>query len=111
MTTFGLIAITGARIWVENRVDFTKGANLFVGSIVLIVGAADYTLRIGDFELAGIGIGTFGAIVLYQLVKHAPGGGGDPEAPADAVVSPRGLTVRFSAQVPPSLVLQLVGLL
>jgi uracil-xanthine permease len=83
---FGLIAITGARIWVENRVDFTKGANLFVASIVLIIGAADYTLRIGSFELAGIGIGTFGAIILYQLVKYAPGAGGDPEAPADAAV-------------------------
>ena len=30
---------------------------------------------------------------------------------AAEVVSPRGLTVRFSAQVPPCLVLQLVGLL
>jgi len=84
---FGLIAITGARIWVENRVNFTKAGNLFVASVVLIVGAGDYTLHLGDFELAGIGIGTFGAIVLYQIVRLAPGGG-DIEAPADAAVSP-----------------------
>jgi putative pyrimidine permease RutG len=85
---FGLIAITGARIWVENRVDFTKGANLFVASVVLIVGAGDYTIRLGDFELAGIGIGTFGAIILYQLVRFAPGGS-DLDAPADAAVTAR----------------------
>ncbi len=69
---FGLIAVTGGRIWVENRVDFTKGANLFVAAVTLIVGAADYTLRLGNFELGGIGVGTFGAIILYQLLKFAP---------------------------------------
>ena len=83
---FGLIAITGARIWVENRVDFTRGVNLFVAAIVLIVGAADYTLRIGDFEFAGIGLGTFGAIILYQIFKNAAGGV-EAEASADAVPS------------------------
>ena len=71
---FGLIAVTGARIWVANGVDFTRGLNLFIAAIVLIVGAADYTLRLGDFELGGIGLGTFGAIILYQIFKHAPGG-------------------------------------
>ncbi len=64
---FGLIAATGARIWVENRVDFSKGANLFIAALVLIVGAADYTLVLGGFALNGIALGTFGAIVLYQL--------------------------------------------
>jgi len=69
---FGLIAATGARIWVDNRVDFTRGVNLFVAAVTLIVGAADYTLRFGDFELGGIALGTFGAILLYQLFKGAP---------------------------------------
>ena len=81
---FGLIAITGARIWVTNGVDFTKGVNLFVAAIVLIVGAADYTVRIGDFEMGGIGLGTFGAIILYQIFKNAAGGV-EVEAAADAV--------------------------
>jgi uracil-xanthine permease len=83
---FGLIAITGARIWVENRVDFTRGVNLFIAAVVVIVGAADYTVRVGGFELSGIGLGTFGAIILYQLLKNAPGGV-DAEASADAVPS------------------------
>ena len=69
---FGLIAVTGARIWIENRVDFTRGTNLFVAAVTLIVGAADYSLRFGDFELNGIALGTFGAIILYQLFQHAP---------------------------------------
>ena len=95
---FGLIAVTGARIWVENRVDFSKGVNLFVAAIVVIVGAADYTVRIGDFEMAGIGLGTFGAIILYQLFRGA-GGGVDSEGSADAMpIEYRGERVSHAAE-------------
>lgn len=66
---FGLIVATGVRIWVENQVDFSRSANLFIVAVSLIVGAADYTLVFGDFEFAGIGLGTFGAIILYQVFK------------------------------------------
>jgi putative pyrimidine permease RutG len=69
---FGLIAVTGARIWVDNRVDFTRTVNLFVAAVTLIIGAADYTVTLGGFSLNGITLGTFGAIVLYQLFKGAP---------------------------------------
>jgi putative pyrimidine permease RutG len=69
---FGLIAVTGARIWVDHRVDFTKAVNLFVAAVVLIIGAADYTVTLGGFTMNGITLGTFAAIVLYQLFKGAP---------------------------------------
>ena len=69
---FGLIAVTGARIWVDNRVDFTRTVNLFVAAVTLIIGAADYTVTLGGFSLNGITLGTFAAIVLYQLFKGAP---------------------------------------
>jgi putative pyrimidine permease RutG len=69
---FGLIAVTGARIWVDNRVDFTKATNLFVAAVVLIIGAADYTVTLGGFTMNGITLGTFAAIILYQLFKGAP---------------------------------------
>ncbi|HEU0165261.1 MAG TPA: solute carrier family 23 protein, partial [Thermomicrobiales bacterium] len=68
---FGLITITGVRIWVENQVDFSKATNLFIAGVTVIIGAADYTLNIGDFALGGIGLGTFGAIILYQVFRYA----------------------------------------
>jgi uracil-xanthine permease len=80
---FGLIAVTGARIWVENRVDFSRGANLFIAAVTLIIGAGDYTLHIGDFALNGIALGTFSAIILYQIFGRAQGTDA-PVAPADA---------------------------
>lgn len=70
---FGLIAAAGIRIWIDNRVDFSRGVNLFLAAVTLIVGTADYTIRIGDFALNGIALGTFGAIILYQLIRLVPG--------------------------------------
>jgi len=66
---YGMIAVLGARIWVEARVDFRDGVNLMTAAVVLIVGAANYTLHWGDFELNGIALGSFGAILLYQLLR------------------------------------------
>ncbi|MGI9255230.1 MAG: solute carrier family 23 protein, partial [Thermomicrobiales bacterium] len=71
---FGLIAATGARIWVDNKVDFSKGANLFIAATVLIIGAADYTLTFGRFSLNGITLGTLAAIVLYQIFGRGSNG-------------------------------------
>lgn len=70
---FGLIAAAGIRIWIDNRVDFSKGLNLFLAAVTLIVGTGDFTLQIGNFVMNGIALGTFGSIILYQLFRFAPG--------------------------------------
>ena len=70
IVVFGLIAVAGARIWVENKVDFSDNKNLIVAAITLILGTGDFTLKFGDFALGGIGTATFGAIVLYALLNR-----------------------------------------
>lgn len=78
---FGLIAVTGARIWGENKVDFSQSRNLLTVAAALTMGAGNFTVKIGDFEMGGIGTATLTAIVLYQLLT-ARGTGGADEAPA-----------------------------
>ena len=68
IVVFGLIAVAGAKIWVDNRVDFSDNTNLIVAAITLILGTGDFTLKIGGFALGGIGTATFGAILLYALL-------------------------------------------
>ena len=70
IVVFGLIAVSGARIWVGNRVDFSDNANLMVAAVTLVLGTGDFTLRFGDFALGGIGTATFGAIALHALLKR-----------------------------------------
>jgi putative pyrimidine permease RutG len=68
LVLFGLIAATGARIWVQNKVDFSVSRNLVTVAAALTIGAGDLTLTVGDFSLGGIAIATFGAIIVYQLL-------------------------------------------
>ena len=69
IVVFGLIAVSGARIWVENRVDFSDNRNLIVAAVTLVLGAGDFTLKLGQFALGGIGTATFGAIFLYAVLS------------------------------------------
>jgi uracil-xanthine permease len=68
IVVFGLIAAAGAKIWVDNKVDFTDNRNLIVAAVTLVLGAGDFTLKIGGFAMGGIGTATFGAILLHALL-------------------------------------------
>jgi putative pyrimidine permease RutG len=70
IVVFGLIAVAGAKIWVDNRVDFSKNVNLIVAAVTLILGTGDYTLKFGGWALGGIGTATFGAIALHALLSR-----------------------------------------
>ncbi|PLC51412.1 pyrimidine utilization transport protein G [Pollutimonas subterranea] len=73
LVVFGLIAVAGARIWVVNQVDFTDNRNLIVAAVTLILGAGNFSLQFGAFRLDGIGTATFGAIILYALLRIGSG--------------------------------------
>jgi uracil-xanthine permease len=70
IVVFGLIAVAGAKIWVDNKVDFSNNKNLLVAAITLVLGTGDYTLKFGEFALGGIGTATFGAILLHALLNR-----------------------------------------
>ena len=72
IVVFGLIAVSGANIWVRNKVDFSDTGNLMVAAITLVLGTGDFTVAFGDFKLGGIGTATFGAILLHQLLRLRP---------------------------------------
>jgi len=69
VVVFGLIAVAGARIWVVNQVDFSDNRNLIVAAVTLVLGAGNFTVQFGDFKLDGIGTATFGAILLYAILR------------------------------------------
>jgi uracil-xanthine permease len=74
IVVFGLIAVTGARIWVVNKVNFSDNRNLIVAAVTLVLGTGDFTLKLGGFALGGIGTATFGAIIFYALLRRRGGG-------------------------------------
>lgn len=73
LVVFGLIAATAGHIWVENRVDFSNIRNLITVGVTLIAGAGNLVVNLGPLNLGGIGTATFGAILLYQLLREKEG--------------------------------------
>jgi uracil-xanthine permease len=67
---YGMIGLVGAKIWVENRVDFGNPVNMVGLAGGLIAGIGGVTLKITDnFELGGIALGTIMVIVFFHAVK------------------------------------------
>jgi putative pyrimidine permease RutG len=71
IVVFGLIAVAGARIWVQNRVDLSQNSNLIMVAVTLVLGAGDFALSLGGFTLGGIGTATFGAICFTRCLTAA----------------------------------------
>lgn len=81
IAVFGLIAAAMARIWVDNRVDFSDPRNLLTVGVTLIAGAGDLTIRLAGFSIGGIGTATLAAIGLYQLLGLGRRGAARDAAP------------------------------
>ncbi|MUT68772.1 uracil permease [Paenibacillus sp. NEAU-GSW1] len=66
---FGVIAASGLRMLVESKIDYSKPTNLYLTTIVLVIGLSGVKVVIGDFSLSGMGLATVVAIVLSLLFK------------------------------------------
>ena len=80
IVVFGLIAVAGARIWVQNHVDLSQNGNLIMVAVTLVLGAGDFALTLGGFTVGGIGTATFGAILLNALLSRRKGDKAQAEA-------------------------------
>ena len=66
---YGMIGVLGAKIWIENRVDFGDSINLFIAATTLVIGIADMSWAHGKYAFNGIVLGTLMAVVGYQLLR------------------------------------------
>jgi uracil-xanthine permease len=89
---YGMIGLVGAKIWVENGVDFGDPVNMVGLAAGLIAGIGGVTMTFtSSFELGGIALGTILVIVYFHLVNtfapHRPAyttrSLSHPDAPAD----------------------------
>lgn len=66
---FGVIAASGFRMLIESKVDYSKPSNMFLTTVVLVVGLSGVTLTIGDFSMSGMSLATVVGILLSLLFK------------------------------------------
>lgn len=71
---YGMIGLLGAKIWVENRVDFSDPVNMVpIGAgIILAIGPVSHQIT-GEFSLSGIAFGTIVVLAGYHLLRAIAG--------------------------------------
>src|SRR5690606_9782044 len=67
---YGMIGLLGAKIWSENRVDFSKPINIVPISAGIIIAIGDVSLVVSEtFTLSGIAFGTIVVLVMYHVCR------------------------------------------
>ncbi|TDQ53819.1 uracil-xanthine permease family protein [Actinorugispora endophytica] len=67
---YGMIGLLGAKIWVENRVDFGNPMTLVPIAAGLIVGIGDVSLAFTEnFVVSGIALGTIITLIGYHVLN------------------------------------------
>jgi uracil-xanthine permease len=88
---YGMIGLLGAKIWVENRVDFGDPVNLIPVAAGIILAIGNVTLQITHkFPLSGIALGTVVLLIGYHVLNLAKrsgiGDGGGIIAPGETEI-------------------------
>jgi uracil-xanthine permease len=91
LVLYGMIGLLGAKIWIENKVDFADPVNLVPLAAGLIAGIGNLTIKFTDtFSISGIAAGTLIALIAYHLCRWlAPKGQPRAELTAAEPVSDR----------------------
>jgi xanthine/uracil permease len=67
---YGMIGLLGAKIWIENGVDFGNPINLVPIAAGIVIGIGNVSLKFTeDFSLTGIALGTIAAVAAFHLAK------------------------------------------
>ncbi|WP_167555356.1 solute carrier family 23 protein [Gottfriedia acidiceleris] len=72
---FGIIASSGLRVLVENKIDFAKQRNLVIASVILVLGIGGAAIHIGkQFALEGMALSALIGVVLNLVLPENIGG-------------------------------------
>ena len=71
---FGIIASSGFRIFVEDKVDFSKKRNLIISSVIIVLGIGGGGIKFpfagAEVEIAGVALATLVGIILNLVLPE-----------------------------------------
>lgn len=71
---FGIIASSGFRIFVEDKIDFGEKRNLLIASVIIVLGVGGASLKFkfngADVEIAGVALATLAGIILNLVLPQ-----------------------------------------
>ena len=70
---YGVIAVQGLRILIEQKVDFSRNSNMVLGAVTFVVGISGASVKLGTVELKGMAfaavVGVALALIFWGLKK------------------------------------------
>ncbi|KAA9089370.1 uracil-xanthine permease family protein [Microbacterium radiodurans] len=63
---YGLIGVIGIKIWVDNRVDFSRPVNQYTVAVSFVIAIAGFAMDFGSLQFGAIVLGTVAALVIYH---------------------------------------------
>jgi uracil-xanthine permease len=71
LVLYGMIGLLGAKIWIENRIDFADPINLVPLAAGIIAGIGNLSIKFSDtFSISGIAAGTLIVLIGYHGVHR-----------------------------------------
>ncbi len=67
MLLYGVIAVQGFRMFVEQKVDFSKNSNMVLGAVTFVVGVSGASINIGTVQLKGMAFAAIVGVVLSLI--------------------------------------------
>ncbi|OFI07568.1 uracil permease [Clostridium acetireducens DSM 10703] len=71
---FGIIASSGFRVFVEDKIDFSKKRNLIIASVIIVLGIGGAAIKFkfngSDVEIAGVALATLVGIILNLILPE-----------------------------------------
>ena len=64
---YGVIAVQGFRIYVEQKVDFSKNSNMVLGAVTFVAGVSGASITIGTVQLKGMALAAIVGVVLSLI--------------------------------------------
>ena len=67
---FGVIAASGLKILIDNKINFDKKKNLLIASVILVIGIGGLVFKVGTFELSSMALAPVLGIVLNLILPE-----------------------------------------
>ena len=67
---FGVIATSGLKILVDNKINFDKKKNLLIASVILVIGIGGLVFKLNTFELSSMALATVLGILLNLILPE-----------------------------------------
>lgn len=67
MLLYGVIAVQGFRMYVEQKVDFSKNRNMVLGAVTFVVGVSGAAINIGSVQLKGMAFAAVTGVALSLI--------------------------------------------